>query len=226
MTSNPLQATTPQIAASILSADFAKLGDEIADVDRAGADFLHLDVLDGHFAPNISFGPAVTAATRRVTRAFLDVHLMISEPERYAPEFLKAGADGLTFHVEAVADPAQTARRLRQMGCKHVGIALNPATAVEKIFPALDDVDHVLVMSVVPGFSGQKFMPEVLPKVQTLRKRLRNNQRIEIDGGIHVPTIRQARDAGVDWFVVASAIFDQADRTAAIAALRQCLKSA
>jgi ribulose-phosphate 3-epimerase len=223
MTSDPFQSIAPQIAASILSADFAKLGDEIADVDRAGADFLHLDVLDGHFAPNISFGPAVTAATRRVTAAFLDVHLMISEPERYAPEFLKAGASGLTFHVEAVADAAQTARRLRQMGCKHVGVTLNPATPVEEVFPALDDVDHILVMSVVPGFSGQKFMPEVLPKAEAIRKRLRGNQRMEMDGGIHTQTIRQARDAGVDWFVVASAIFDQKDRAAAIAGLRGCL---
>ncbi len=223
MTSDPFQSTAPQIAASILSADFTKLGEEIADVDRGGADFLHLDILDGHFAPNISFGPAVTAATRRVTAAFLDVHLMISEPERYAPEFLKAGASGLTFHVEAVADAAQTARRLRQMGCKHVGITLNPATPVEEIFPALDDVDHVLVMSVVPGFSGQKFMPEVLPKAEAIRKRLRGNQRMEMDGGIHTQTIRQARDAGVDWFVVASAIFDQKDRAAAIAGLRKYL---
>jgi ribulose-phosphate 3-epimerase len=223
MTSDPFQSIAPQIAASILSADFAKLGDEIADVDRAGADFLHLDVLDGHFAPNISFGPAVTAATRRVTAAFLDVHLMISEPERYAPEFLKAGASGLTFHVEAVADAAQTARRLRQMGCKHVGVTLNPATPVEEVFPALDDVDHILVMSVVPGFSGQKFMPEVLQKAEAIRKRLRGNQRMEMDGGIHTQTIRQARDAGVDWFVVASAIFDQKDRAAAIAGLRGCL---
>jgi ribulose-phosphate 3-epimerase len=224
MTSDPFQSTAPQIAASILSADFAKLGDEIGDVDRGGADFLHLDVLDGHFAPNISFGPAVTAATRRVTVAFLDVHLMISEPERYASKFLKAGASGLTFHVEAVADATQTARRLRQMGCRHVGITLNPATPVEKIFPALDDVDHVLVMSVVPGFSGQKFMPEVLPKAEAVKKRLRANQRMEMDGGIHKETIRRAQDAGVDWFVVASAIFDQKNRAAAIAILRGCLR--
>jgi ribulose-phosphate 3-epimerase len=223
MTSNPFSSTSPQIAASVLSADFAKLGEEIADVDRGGADFLHLDVLDGHFAPNISFGPAVTAAIRRVTRAFLDVHLMISEPERYAPDFLKAGADGLTFHVEVVADAVQTARRLRQMGCRHVGITLNPATAVEKVFPAMEEVDHVLVMSVVPGFSGQKFMPEVLPKVEAVKKRLRADQRLEIDGGMHEQTIRRAREAGVDWFVVASAIFDQKDRAAAIARLRKQL---
>ena len=223
MTSNPLNSTTPQIAASILSADFAKLADEIAEVDRGGVDFLHLDVMDGHFVPNISFGPAVTAATRRSTKAFLDIHLMISEPERYAPEFLAAGADGLTFHVEVAPDPAATAQRLRQAGCKHVGITLNPATAVEKIFPALEAVDHVLIMSVVPGFSGQKFMPEVLPKATAVKKRLRSNQRLEIDGGIHNETIRQARDAGVDWFVVASAIFDQKDRAAAIAELRKRL---
>jgi ribulose-phosphate 3-epimerase len=224
MTSHPLDSTSPQIAASILSADFAKLASEIAEVDRAGVDFLHLDVLDGHFAPNISFGPAVTAATRRSTNAFLDIHLMITDPLRYAPEFLKAGGDGLTFHVEVAPDPAKTARELRQMGCRHVGITLNPATPPEKIFPALDEVDHVLLMSVVPGFSGQKFMPEVLPKIEPIRKRMRPNQRLEIDGGMHEETIRIARDAGIDWFVVASAIFDQKDRAAAVAGLRRRLQ--
>jgi ribulose-phosphate 3-epimerase len=148
---------------------------------------------------------------------------MISEPLRYAPEFLKAGADGLTFHVEVVSDAVQAARQLRQMGCKHVGITLNPATAVEEIYPAMEEVDHVLVMSVVPGFSGQKFMPEVLPKVRAAKKRMRADQRLEIDGGIHEQTIGAARDAGVDWFVVASAIFDQKDRAAAVARLRQRL---
>jgi ribulose-phosphate 3-epimerase len=226
MTSNPFQSTAPQIAASILSADFAHLADEIADVDRGGADFLHLDILDGHFAPNLSFGPAVTAATRRSTKAFLDVHLMISEPLRYAEAFLKAGGDALTFHVEVTSDPLDTARKLRSLGCKHVGITLNPATPVEKIYPALDEVDHVLIMSVVPGFSGQKFMPEVLHKVVAVKKRLRSNQRLEIDGGMHSGTIQQARDAGVDWFVVASAIFDEKDRAVAIKTLRQNLRGA
>jgi ribulose-phosphate 3-epimerase len=180
--------------------------------------------MDGHFVPNISFGPAVTAATRRSTSAFLDAHLMITEPVRYAPAFLKAGADAVTFHVEVVKDPVATAQVLRKLGCKHVGITLNPATAVESIYPALEHVDHVLVMSVVPGFSGQKFMPEVLPKCEAVKKRLRPNQRLEIDGGIHAETIRSARDAGVDWFVVASAIFDQKDRAAAIAVLRDKLR--
>lgn len=223
MISNPFDRTGPQIAPSILSADFAKLADEIADVDRGGADFLHLDVMDGHFVPNISFGPAVTAATRKVTNAFLDVHLMISEPVRYAPAFAKAGADGLTFHVEVVTDVAATARELRKLGVKHVGITLNPATNIETVFPALDDIDHVLIMSVVPGFSGQKFMPDVLPKAETIKKRLRPNQRLEIDGGIKPDNIRQAKDAGVDWFVVASAIFDQPNRATAIADLRRAL---
>jgi ribulose-phosphate 3-epimerase len=226
MTSDPFASSTSQIAASILSADFSKLADEIADVDRAGCDFLHLDVMDGHFVPNISFGPAVTAATRRSTNAFLDVHLMISEPLRYAPAFLKAGADGLTFHVEVIADVVATAKQLRAMGCKHVGITLNPATPVESVFAALDHVDHVLVMSVVPGFSGQKFMPEVLPKCEAIKKRLRPNQRLEIDGGINPETIPPARNAGVDWFVVATAIFGEKDRAAAVKNLRVSIGTA
>jgi ribulose-phosphate 3-epimerase len=223
MTSNPYASTSPQIAASILSADFAKLGAEIDEVDKGGIDFLHLDVMDGHFVPNISFGPAVTAATRWVTKAYLDVHLMISEPIRYAPAFIKAGADALTFHVEVVENCKAAAAELRNLGCKHVGITLNPATPVERIFPALDDVDHVLIMSVVPGFSGQKFMAEVLPKAQAVKKRLRDNQRLEIDGGINAQTVSQAVSAGVDWFVVASAIFDHPNRAAAIKAIRDQL---
>ena len=224
MTSDPFADTKPMIAPSILSADFAKLGGEIDQVDRGGADFLHLDVMDGHFVPNISFGPAVISATRKATRAYLDAHLMISEPVRYTPAFVKAGVDAITFHVEVVDDPAAVAQEIRRLGCKHIGITLNPATPVERIWPALDYVDHVLVMSVVPGFSGQKFMPEVLPKCEAVKKRLRSNQRLEIDGGINAETIRLARDAGVDWFVVASAIFDKPDRPAAIAELRAKLR--
>jgi ribulose-phosphate 3-epimerase len=220
MTSNPFQTTKPLIAASILSADFAHLAYEIEDVDRGGADFLHLDVMDGHFVPNISFGPAVTEAVRKSTAAFLDVHLMITDPQKYAPAFVKAGADAITFHVEVVEDAKKTAEFLRQAGCKHVGITLNPATAVERVFPALEAVDHVLIMSVNPGFGGQKFMPEMLKKAEAIRPRLAKSQRLEIDGGIHLETIRQARDAGVDWFVIGSAIFDTEDRGKTIGALR------
>jgi ribulose-phosphate 3-epimerase len=176
--------------------------------------------MDGHAVPNISFGPPIIKSIRPVTNAYLDAHLMITDPLRYAPAMVKAGANNVTFHVEQVTDPAAAAQEIRKLGC-NVGITLNPATAVEAVWPALAHVDVVLVMSVVPGFSGQKFMPEVLPKCEAIKKRLRPDQRLEIDGGIKVDNIRRVRDAGVDWFVVASAIFDQPDRPAAIAELRR-----
>jgi ribulose-phosphate 3-epimerase len=221
-TANPYSSTAPMIAASILSADFCKLGAEIKEVLDHGCDFLHLDVMDGHFVPNISFGPHITEGAREATggKVYLDAHLMVTDPLKYAPPLVKAGAHNITFHVEAVDDPLAAAREIRKLGC-HVGVTLRPMTTVETLFPRLDEVDVLLVMSVKPGFSGQKFIPEELAKVRELKKRLRPNQRIEIDGGINHETARAAREAGVDWFVVASAIFDAKDRPAAIAGIRK-----
>jgi ribulose-phosphate 3-epimerase len=212
------------IAASILSANFARLGAEIEEVLNHGCDFLHLDVMDGHFVPNISFGPHVTEGAKLATggKVYLDAHLMVSDPLKYAGPMVKAGAHNITFHVEAVDDPLDAAREIRKLGC-HVGVTLRPMTAVETLYPLLEEVEVVLVMSVKPGFSGQKFMPDMLAKVRELKKRIRPNQRIEIDGGINHETAKAARDAGVDWFVVASAIFDAKDRPAAISAIRNQL---
>jgi ribulose-phosphate 3-epimerase len=206
----------PKILPSILAADFARLADDVADAERAVASgVIHLDIMDGHLVPNLSLGvPVVQSLRPALPDLFFDVHLMIDEPVRYAPAFVKAGGQNLTFQIEASevkGDPVGAAKAIRELGCR-VGITLKPGTPVEDILPVIEFVDLVLVMSVEPGFGGQKFMAGQLEKVRRIRPLLRADQRLEIDGGIDATTIAAARAAGVDWFVVGSALFGAADR--------------
>ncbi len=227
MPTDLLAIDRPLILPSILSADFARLGSEIDDVLQAGGDALHCDVMDGHFVTNLSFGPPVVAAARKTAPdAYLDCHLMVTNPQELAEPLVEAGANALTFHAELADNVRQTLHDLRKRLATtgvDVGVAINPLTPAEAVLPILDDVQLVLVMSVVPGYSGQAFMPQVLDKCEAIKKRMRPNQRLEIDGGIGVDTIRRARDAGVDWFVAASAIFGKPNRRAAIDALRTAM---
>lgn len=207
---NPFLSSEPRILPSILAADFAHLIDDLNLALRSGGSFPHIDVMDGHLVPNLSIGVPIVQKLRKATDAFFDVHLMIDEPVRYAPAFVKAGANNITFHVEAPEvknDLPAAASAIRKLGC-HVGITLKPGTPIESVFPALEHVDLVLIMSVEPGFGGQKFMPQMLEKARTLKPMLKTNQRLQIDGGIDATTIAAARQAGIEWFVVGSAIFD------------------
>lgn len=211
-----------KIAPSILSADFARLGDEIKDVERAGADYIHVDVMDGHFVPNITIGPLIVEAIRPVTQLPLDVHLMIENPDQYIEAFAKAGADYITVHVEACRHLHRTIQLIKSTGVK-AGVVLNPATPVESLKHIIEDVDMVLLMSVNPGFGGQKFIPSVLPKIREVREMadsLNPNLEIEIDGGVNEETARLCAEAGATVLVAGSAVFNKEDRAAAIASLK------
>lgn len=197
------------LSSSILSANFARLGEEIATVEAAGVDWIHVDVMDGHFVPNITMGPFVVETCRRITKLPLDVHLMIENPERYIEAFAKAGASGLTVHVETCPDIVSTLKKIKALGCK-AGAVLNPETPVGAIQPALMEADLILVMSVHPGYSGQRFMPESITRVSEIRKKLdalRSSAWLEVDGGIDVKTLPEMKEAGATAFVAATAIF-------------------
>jgi ribulose-phosphate 3-epimerase len=209
-----------RIAPSILSADFARLGEEVRAVEAAGADVIHVDVMDGRFVPNITIGPPVVAALRKVTKLPLDVHLMIVEPEKYVEDFANAGADTILVHVEASPHLHRTLQSIRKLG-KRAGAVLNPSTHESTLAYVMDVVDQVLVMSVNPGFGGQSFIREVLPKVRAIRAMIgKRDVDIEMDGGIAAGTIGPAAEAGTNVFVAGSAVFGSKDYKKTIDALR------
>jgi ribulose-phosphate 3-epimerase len=214
---------TPRIAPSILSADFAHLGQEVKAVERAGADWIHVDVMDGRFVPNLTLGPVVVEAVRRSTSLPLDVHLMIVEPERYIDAFVKAGAATVGVHVETCPHLHRTVAHIREAGAR-ASVVLNPSTPAAHVEPVLGDVDQVLVMTVNPGFGGQHFISSMLPKIRQLRRWIDERGlavRLEIDGGVAHGTIGLAASAGADVFVAGTAVFGTKDYAAAIAELRR-----
>ncbi len=211
-----------KVAPSILSANFAKLGEEIEDVERGGADYIHIDVMDGHFVPNITIGPLVVESIRSITSLPLDVHLMIDNPDDYLSNFIDAGADIITVHVEACKHLHRTIHTIKQSRIK-AGVALNPATPLSAIEYILEDVDLVLIMTVNPGFGGQSFISSVVPKIEQLAKLVKEKNlacEIEVDGGINPQTAKVCKDAGANVLVAGSAVFGQMNRKQIIQQIR------
>lgn len=218
----------PQILPSILSADFARLAEDVARVERGGATMLHVDIMDGHFVPNLTIGPPVVKSLRKATPLRLDVHLMISDPDKYAPLFIDAGADQVSVHYEAATHLDRTLHLIQARGAK-AGVVLNPATPVSVLEDVLDLADFVLIMSVNPGFEGQKFIPNAIHKVQRLDEiRRRRNLRfsIEIDGGVSPENTTEIVRAGCDWLVAGSAVFHSADPAATVKHMQQIAEAA
>ncbi len=212
-----------KISPSMLSCDFSRIGEEAEKIANSGADMLHLDVMDGHFVPNITFGAPVIKSIRNRTDIVFDVHLMISDPLKYAEDFVKAGADILTFHVESDSDVKATIEKIKSLSCK-VGLSVKPATPVEAVFPYLDDIEMVLIMTVEPGFGGQSFMEDMMQKITLLRNKLQQTGKtadIQVDGGINEDTVSVAAKAGANVFVAGSAVFCTDSYEKAISLLRK-----
>lgn len=212
-----------KIAPSILSADFSRLKDEIQAVEAAGADWLHVDVMDGHFVPNITIGPVVVEWVRKVTKIPIDVHLMITDPDKYAPEFIKAGADWISVHPETCPNPNATLNKIRDLGAKS-SIAVNPDVPLKKVEGCFSDIDMVLMMTVFPGFGGQAFIPDVLPKIEEVRKRIDQSRSailVEVDGGIKTDNIDRVCRAGGEVIVSGSGIFKTPNYTDTIRRMRE-----
>jgi ribulose-phosphate 3-epimerase len=215
-----------KIAPSILSADFSRLKDEIQAVEAAGADWLHVDVMDGHFVPNITIGPVVVEWVRKVTTIPLDVHLMITDPDKYAPEFIKAGADWVSIHPDTCANPNASLARIRQLGAK-ASIAVNPDVPLSGVERCFSDIDMILIMTVFPGFGGQAFIPDVLPKIAEVRKVIEQRKLavlVEADGGIKTDNIARVVRAGAEVIVSGSGIFKTSDYAETIRQMRRAVE--